>query len=85
MKKRPTIKLAMIGKDSTKKEINFEYLAGPPNWETLVNADMPVECKIMVLAALTTYTLGNKGIDRILKQYGESWRAQMERGDAYEQ
>ena len=38
----------------------------------------PLRLKLMVLAALKTYKLGNRNIDYMLKRYGNIWAEQFE-------
>jgi hypothetical protein len=51
---------------------DFE-LIGDRLFSVGVPVDSPLEFKKMVFAAGKTYVLGNKSIDRVLKQYGKHW------------
>lgn len=59
------------------KENDYEYL-GDDVLHVLIPKEYPLELKLMVLAALKTYLLGNKSVDYMLKKYGDEWAEQFE-------
>ena len=58
-------------------ELEFQILTGAPDWTIAIDKCAPLEVKIRVLAAVKSYTAGNKSIDHFLKQYRDSWEEQL--------
>ena len=46
--------------------------------DVLVVEDIDIELELKLVAAIKAYQAGLKSMDRLLKFYGESWRAQLE-------
>ncbi len=44
----------------------------------LVDSDIALDLELLLVAAFKSYQAGIKGIDRLLKVHGESWRRQLE-------
>jgi len=59
------------------KQTDYEYL-GDDILHVYIPAHYPLRVKLMVLAALKTYKIGNKSIDYMLKKYGNAWAEQFE-------
>ncbi|MBI2061051.1 MAG: hypothetical protein HYT87_14890 [Nitrospirae bacterium] len=53
-----------------------EFVEGYSVW---VGDDTPIDLKVRILAAIASYQMGIKSMDRTLKLYGENWTAQFER------
>lgn len=51
----------------------------------LVSEDIQIELELNVIAAVKTYLIGQKSMDLLLKQYGETWRKQLENPGTYPQ
>jgi hypothetical protein len=60
--------------DTDRLLVNFEPIAFAGKVSALVAADAPNELKDRVLAAITSYEIGNKGIDHVYKTYFASKR-----------
>ncbi len=62
-------------------ELEFQILTGAPDWTVAIDKCAPLEVKIRVLAAVKSYTVGNKSIDYFLKQHQALWEDQLSGGD----
>lgn len=60
----------------------FEALGGNITWNVLVPKKAPTELKLMIMAALATYQLGQKSIDRTLQRYKKMWMEKLNEGRA---
>jgi len=58
-------------------ELEFQILTGTPDWTVAIDKCAPLEVKIRVLAAVKSYTVGNKSIDYFLKQHQDLWEDQL--------
>jgi len=59
------------------KKQDYEYI-GDDILHVYIPSHYPLRLKLMVLAALKTYKLGNRSIDYMLKKYGNIWAEQFE-------
>ncbi|UCG11944.1 MAG: hypothetical protein JSU72_15720 [Deltaproteobacteria bacterium] len=59
------------------ESVDWQILTGPPDATVIIDDRAPLEVKLRVVAAVKSYTLGIKSVDHALKQYGESWEAQL--------
>lgn len=58
-----------------KKYRHIQVLVGR---HVLVVEDIDIELELKLIAAIKAYEAGLKSMDRLLRLYGESWRAQLE-------
>ena len=58
-------------------EGHYEYL-GDHILHVYVPSHYPLRLKLMVMAALKTYEIGNKSMDHMLKKYGDVWAEQFD-------
>lgn len=56
---------------------NYEFI-GDHVLHTYLPGHYPLRLKLMVLAALKTYEMGNKSMDYMLRKYGNVWAEQFE-------
>ncbi len=61
------------------KNINFKILFLDSSVPVLVPEDISVELQLRIVAAVKSYLLGVKSMDRTYKRYKDSWEAQIER------
>jgi hypothetical protein len=66
---------------------DLKQLWNAPEDEALVivNQDIPRELELMLIAALMTYSMGNKSIDYMLNKYRDHWEAILESKEATHQ
>ena len=62
-------------------ETEFMILTGAPDYPVAIDSCAPLEVKVRVLAAVKSYTLGNKSVDYCLKQYRHFWEEHLSGGE----
>lgn len=62
-------------------ELEFQILTGAPDWTVAIDRRSPTEVKLRVLAAVKSYTLGNKSVDYLLRRYREIWEKKLPEWD----
>lgn len=60
------------------EEKRYRTIPGVAGADVAVADDIPVELEVRLIAAIKSYQAGVKSMDRLLKNYGESWRRQLE-------
>jgi hypothetical protein len=63
------------------EELEFQILTGAPDWTVAIDRRSPTEVKLRVLAAVKSYTLGNKSVDYLLRRYREIWEKKLPEWD----
>jgi hypothetical protein len=63
------------------EELEFQILTGAPDWTVAIDRRSPTEVKLRVLAAVKSYTLGNKSVDHLLRRYREIWEKKLPEWD----
>jgi len=63
------------------EELEFQILSGAPDWTVAIDRRSPTEVKLRVLAAVKSYTLGNKSVDYLLRRYREIWEKKLPEWD----
>jgi hypothetical protein len=63
------------------EELEFQILTGSPDWTIAIDRRSPTELKLRVLAAVKSYTLGNKSVDYLLRKYREIWEKKLPEWD----
>lgn len=58
----------------------YELLGTTASHPLYVLKDAPLEVKLRLLAAGSSYVLGVKSIDRVLKEYRDVWKEKLEKG-----
>jgi len=55
------------------KETEFLLLTGPPDTTVAIDKNAPLEVRLRVVAAVKSYTMGNKSVDYLLRKYRALW------------
>lgn len=63
------------------EELEFQILTGAPDWTVAIDRRSPTEVKLRVLAAVKSYTLGNRSVDHLLRRYREIWEKKLPEWD----
>jgi hypothetical protein len=63
------------------EELEFQILTGAPDWTVAIDRRSPTEVKLRVLAAVKSYTMGNKSVDYLLRRYREIWEKKLPEWD----
>ncbi len=61
------------------KKTNFKLLLLDSPIPVLVPEDTPIELQLRIVAAVKSYLLGVKSMDRTYEKHRDSWEAQIER------
>lgn len=56
----------------------YRTIPGIVSESVVVDCDIDIELELRIVAAIKSYQAGVKGMDRLLKQYGDTWRIQLE-------
>ena len=67
--------------ENYERETEFVILTGAPDYPVAIDRRAPLEVKLRVLAAVKSYTLGNKSVDYCLRQYRPYWEEYLSGGD----
>ena len=63
------------------EELEFLLISGPPDWTVAIDKRAPLEAKLRVLAAIKSWTKGNKSIDYLLRKNRDVWEKKLQEGN----